>query len=172
MKENILILLTILQYNKIITLEQDSKDQIWSRVYHASYGRQIIPSQSDIVCQWDLLIHTLEGWCNAVHIGISSQTETSLSMDKDNGYNYWMCDNGYVGKGATGSPYGDDYRDDNSKLSVQLDLMEKRIKYLISDKDQGVAFTNIGHGPNINYRLLVCICGNGVKIEILNFQTL
>ena len=105
-------------------------------------------------------------------IGISSKQIPNLEVDEDkNGYHYAvLCEDG--SKYLQGKSDWISYCNgivDNDVVTLRLDLGRKEIRYLVNDKDQGIAYDDVKTGKDIKYRLFVSIYRDTDSIEILNF---
>ena len=56
------------------------------------------------------------------------------------------------------------------RLSVCLDLKRKHVRFLINDKNKGIAYHNISIGHDIEYRLVVSIYFQYGSVEIIDFD--
>ena len=149
----------------------ENKRIIWKYTsdneWNCNYGKFIIPSLSDGVCQWDLRINKLDIG-TSVFLGVSSNINRTHSKDDNN---YLLHDAGY--KNEINSREWVRYcprLTTNDSISVKLDLIKAEVAYSVNGKDQGVAFNNINKGNDIDYRLCVCIQYKGTEIEIINFH--
>ena len=137
-----------------------------------NYGSVVIPSMSDIRCQWDLRLNDLKTLGNRDFIiGISSRivthgTFTRSNYDFGSGLHYVMKK-----ENATTTETARSRRiRKGDKVSIHLDLNQSQIRFFINDKDQGTAYNNITKKKDITYRLMVMLSHN-VEIEILDFRT-
>ena len=64
--------------------------------------------------------------------------------------------------------YGASFMKD--KVSINLDLKKKEIRFLVNDQDQGIAYQNIKTGEDIKYRLVVSLYAYA-SVTIDNFVT-
>ena len=51
-------------------------------------------------------------------------------------------------------------------------MKKKQLKFLINDKDQGIAFENIKSDKKIVYKLAVSFLNNDVSVQLIKFARL
>lgn len=152
----------------------DDEKKIWKtfddREFTNNYGQIVIPSLSNCLCRWNFMVHDVS--LVSLFIGVSWKVvpEPSGPPQMDDSH-YCIHNAGY--KNMIEKRHFGAYCDEihaGDKVTLILDLKRAQIRYIINDKDQGVAYQDILKGEDVNYRLNVCIRKKGVSISITNFE--
>lgn len=94
--------------------------------------------------------------------------EEKMDNDKLFGYSYCLS-NGYkLFQGAL-MRYGDKINEGDI-LCLILDLNKKQIKFMVNDKDLGIAFRNIICRKDVTYRLAVSLHSINDSVTITKFE--
>ena len=140
-----------------------------------SFGKNQIASNKSIVCKWNLNVNCNKGECV---IGI-----TDINVDKHDfkvGHDIiWECDGNhclyFVQDGSIFENkhkwrfWGSKFM--RGKVSIKLDLKKKQVSFVVNDKDQGIAYSDVKIGEDITYRLVVALKDEDDFVEIESFQT-
>ena len=156
--------------------------------HNTSYGSNIIPSTSRIICKWWLKIgHTNENTFYA-HIGLSAADEKKLknpincsnfALRDGLCYAFWNCapaELSYKHRtfisgefSSEGKRYGKTIKNDDI-FCIELNLDDGLLRFYINDVDQGVAFDNVEIDEDVQYRLAVSMCHADNTVEIVDYE--
>ena len=143
-----------------------------------NYGLIQIPTNGDSICRWDLRINKKEMY-SGIRIGLST-TRTmgkfwEIVSNNDTEKNTLCLYSSYAARfdpiesEVQWPDYGKEYGE-NDVVSIILDLTKRSINYLLNDKDQGIAYENIGRNEDTKYQLLVALESQDDCVEIINFS--
>lgn len=100
----------------------------------------------------------------SMYVGITTKSNTNHrffnnedanDIDKDFGYGYCLS-NGYKTFKYASMMYGIKVKEGDT-LCLILDLNQKQIRFMVNDKDLGIAFREVIHGKNIKYKFVVSL---------------
>lgn len=129
-----------------------------SRKYSYCYGSIKINSTKDVVCQWDLQILKCEYYGKGVTIGVEGC----------GGHEYIYENDGEIYDQSSGWIKGSQKAGINDKISVYLDLKQRKVFFYVNGKRQVNCCGNIAIGEGITYRLRVGIKSH-TRVKMLNF---
>ena len=138
-----------------------------------TYGIEEIPSESSLVCQWDLRIIRCDG--EGVGFGISSGRLPNGNVVEDDmaGHNYLYWCEGAVYRGTYWREYGNTTYGAGDVVSMRLNLKRSgTIRFFVNGVDQGIAFIRLRKGPSIKYRLQCSLETIGNSMEVIGFRYL
>ena len=134
----------------------------------SSYGSNIIPSTSIIICDWGVKIHDsgiMDSYKAAIKIGIASRW-------KNDEKGPFYCLNGYNELKQSLEEYTNWGKviGQGDVIRLSLDLQKKCIRYGINGDDLGIAFQNVEISDDISYRLNVELCDVNANVEHVYFS--
>ena len=122
------------------------------------YGTQIIPSNSNIICEWKLKIN-IECNIDDCIIGITSNNNDCNKLFCNNNLSENYClrlnDGKKRGNGSSWTPHYNKCCYKNDIIGMKLNLRNKTLSYSHNGENIGIAFTNVKCSDNVQYRLAV-----------------
>ena len=158
--------ITAKKNNKIVTVTFRTNDN-----FMFSFGRIGILSTRDVVCQWDIRIHSKNTKrifsSESIRIGVASVDSGSVNHKTKNFYETDGTIFGY--KTGWNHAYVAGIYD---VISVRLDLKKRNIKFFVNGKLQKNEIHPIEIGEDIKYRLMVGMQQQMDAVEILRYVQL
>ena len=150
-----------------------------------AFGINTISSTAACKCKWDLNIIHHDGII--LDIGICSISESDMESAVKSGRPglgifrcvYYAFDGAYkLWKNESDEGIKLEYFRGNlpaltsgDKLSINLDLIERELRFIVNGEDKGVGFKGIQHGKDIKYKLVVKLWQKGSVVEIDHFES-
>ena len=168
------------KYGEAIELN-DEKDTISNETWsgYTAYGQIDIFDGECAKFEWEFYVINLDDY---IAIGIDSSnkgyTEQEFhDCDNKNAYYAYESDSPYgliYSYQKSHSPpkiqemYGNYLLEKGDTIKMELNVVDKTLKFYINDKDQGIAFKHIDFTDNKRYNMAVMLTKS--KVKLINFQ--
>ena len=140
---------------------------------YCNYGKIVIPSASDTVCQWDVKMLKLT---STFRIGISSCSIPNKSMFKQmEDYHYYLFYNDSWKWEVNHKLFAPDPSVpaflEGDMVSIHLNLKDEdgQLSIAVNDGDKYIAYSDIKRGQDISYRLMVIPSNIHDSVKIISF---
>ena len=148
-----------------------TKGQGFSAWNDTSYGTISIPSTSKCICEWSIRINKGNNIRLGVSIGPKIPNYCCFTSHYENNYGYSIR-NGFKirsGRNVDKRKYASPCQQ-GDVIKIRLDLINFEISFYKNNINQGIAFTKIKHGGNINYFLAVSMRKANWSLTLQDFK--
>ena len=138
-----------------------------------NFGQITIPSQSDIICQWDIKVIKLLN--DSLKIGITSSASPNKSIfSQREEHHYVFLNNSWAWSVSLSFFLPRSYQPsfkEGHLVSIHLNLKDDngKISLVINGGDEWIGYENIKRGYDISYRLMAVLGNVDDCVEIVNF---
>lgn len=150
-------------------LHSEKSDNHWD---NTSYGNIKIPSTYKCICEWHIKLHNNN---RGIVIGLTTNKSTANSkfFFRFSPHKYlYSPEHGEIRSlshvtGAIWKSYGNGrYFYENINLCIKLDLIKRRISFIVNGQDLGIAYSNIVCAKGIHYNLAASLYYNNNRSAV------